>query len=258
VFIREVKAQQRAAKTFYNADTNSVVIAPGLLGKIRDHEQFLVAYGIAACVSHAIEICKAERLSMHFVEFLVRRAFAESAERLHCTERVWHKLRPSASSDSASAPQRMAWHHNDSQALAKALFDVKSFQLGMSTIDFQGMLDGFSHTSKDQLEQSFHDFMVAKGCGDGDYEQSPHQRMLAKFIGVKHAVAMANLFKPDVNAVDVDTVKHEQTSDGPPKHLMETTAQLALPSIDESIDIRHGPEQSTVEVPLTDGADTLR
>jgi len=257
VFVREVRAQQRAAQTFYDASINSIVIAPGLSGKIRDHEQFLVAYGIAGCVSHTIEFCKAERLSMHYVEFLARRAFAESAERLHCTDRVWRKLQPHASSDAKNVPQRLAWQGNsDSQELANALFDMNSFKLGMSTFEFQGMLDGFSHTSKDRLEQTFHDFMVSRGCSDADYKLPPHERMLRKFIGVKHAVKVHDLFNNVKSGLDLDTVEHNQENDPSPKHPKEMTDQVAMANTDEAMEIVHCPEQSTFKPPPADSADT--
>jgi len=256
VFVREVRAQQRSAQTFYQGSTNSIVIAPGLSGKIRDHEQFLVAYGIAGCVSHTIEFCKAERLSMHYVEFLARRAFAESAERLHCTDRVWRKLRPHASADANNVSQRLAWQDNrDAQAFANALFDVNSFKLGMSTIDFQGVLDGFSHLSKDHLEQLFHAFMLAKGCTNGDYQLPPHERMLRKFIGVKHAVKLHSFFKDVNSGGDVDTIKHNQENDPSPTHPTEMTDQVAMANTDKAMEIVHCPEQSKVETPPADGAD---
>lgn len=195
IFLQEVEARRHHAQASYDADANSLVLQPGPAGAgVRQHEQLLLAHGLADCVTHSLAECKLERLSVQLFEYLARQAFALGAERLQCTERVRCRLSRAGAGDAAAtrgggapaAPAPLGAGGDEA-----VLFSPWTFALGMAAVDLQGALNGIAHYPREQLEGSFHDFMLMKGVDDDHYHLSPRARTLRKALGNKRGLVPA-------------------------------------------------------------------
>jgi len=191
VFWLEATAQERRAYTTFDQASCILKVAPGLAGYlVRDHERVFVAQGLADCVEHAVNECKSERLSVRFLEYLSRQAFAATSERLRSTDHVKQLLftKFGGTGDSPLRKKRNGDrgdedHSSGDSHITKEdlLFDPRTFRLGMTAGDFQSELINITTISKHQLETDFHAFMVRKGFG-AQYSMSPHERRLSTIV----------------------------------------------------------------------------
>jgi len=207
IFLYTVTRRLKMAQICFYPEQNAVNLSPGPAGKPpSDQEQLFLACGISDLLSHVISEFRVERLSVHVIEYFCRRAFASSMEHLACGECVrrylvakrprwarWMGANSGLESERDSTGRRISAKTGRARNLrSHELHDPHIFDEGMAAVDFQGALNTIStYYSKEKFVQGFHTFMITKGVHGRDYELTPHQRLITKFVGVHRGIPVS-------------------------------------------------------------------
>jgi hypothetical protein len=161
IFLREVQSQRKRGHVHFRPVQGELELAPGPEQgtDVTDYERIFVAQGLADVVKAAVMEHKVERLSVRFMEFVSRVAFATKWDRLQTTEEQIAVLSLKHHKIQVESNQGTGFRRHGS----RGMFHPDAFRLGMSASDFQLELINICICSRESLDSCFQEFMQNKG-----------------------------------------------------------------------------------------------
>lgn len=186
IFLLEVDSQAHRSHVYFRLDTKMIELGPGPAGvDVRDFERTFVAEGLAECLFRAISDVKLERLSVNYLDFVTREAFASLRDRLQCTQYQNGKLSAKIHGSDRKQPeldmeQSRRWRKSirqDQTGSVVNVCDPSTFANGILASEFQLQLINISLLPRDEIDNRFRQFQESLGSKTTFHLMSTRERL---------------------------------------------------------------------------------
>lgn len=227
VFLVEMDSQTHRAHVSFQPGRMNVELEPGSAGDdVNDFERVFVAQGLAEVIARAITDGKLERLSVTFLDFACRVAFARKIDRLQCKQSVQSRihakfrLKQLPNGMHPKVPDgvsRKSWKsHIQNSGLRQGLFDDATYSHSMLASDFQSEMIDLALFSRAEFDAAFKAYKMEKG-EHVDENLSTRDRLLDSVMGAKKRTAHVRTRTASTLLGAVKTIKNMQALSALPR-----------------------------------------